>query len=131
MVGVLSALPDHLGRESLLLPVGGLRRRGCRLRAAAEPAGADHSRRRRAGGPARRLGGAFIYLVLSIPITLLMAPMERVMMERIIESGSMPPEFREYAGTYMGGAIQLAVGFFLHAGGRLDVGGARRRARVR
>jgi len=56
--------------------------------------------------------GAFIYLVLSIPITLLMAPLERVMMERFIDSGSLPPEFREYAGSYMGGAIKLAVGFF-------------------
>jgi hypothetical protein len=56
--------------------------------------------------------GAFVYLVLSIPITLLMAPMERIMMERIIESGRLPPEFREYAGTYMGGAIKLALGFF-------------------
>lgn len=56
--------------------------------------------------------GAFIYLVLSIPITLLMAPMERIMMERIIDSGRMPAEFREYAGTYMGGAIRLAVWFF-------------------
>ena len=58
------------------------------------------------------VAGAFVYLVLSIPITLLMAPMERIMMERIIDSGRMPPEFREYAGTYMGGAIKLAVGFF-------------------
>ena len=55
---------------------------------------------------------AVLALDLSIPITLLMAPMERIMMERIIESGRMPPEFREYAGTYVGGAIRLAVGFF-------------------
>jgi hypothetical protein len=58
------------------------------------------------------LAGAFIYLVLSIPITLLMAPMEAVMMERFIDSGRLPPEIRELAGTYMGGAIKLAVGFF-------------------
>ena len=56
--------------------------------------------------------GAFIYLALSIPITLLMAPMERIMMERFIDSGRLPPEFREYASGYMGGAIKLAVGFF-------------------
>ena len=56
--------------------------------------------------------GAVIYLVLSIPITILMAPMERVMMERIINSSrSMPPEFRQYVGTYMGGALQVAFGF--------------------
>jgi hypothetical protein len=58
------------------------------------------------------LVGAFVYLVLSIPITILMAPMERVMMERIVNSsGSMPPEFRQYVGTYMGGAVQLLFGF--------------------
>ena len=57
--------------------------------------------------------GAFIYLVLSIPITILMAPMERVMMERIINSsGNVPPEFRQYVGTYMGGALQVVFGFF-------------------
>jgi hypothetical protein len=58
------------------------------------------------------IAGAFIYLVLSIPISLLMAPIERIMMERIIDSGRMPPEFREYAGTYMGGTLKLAIGFF-------------------
>ena len=59
--------------------------------------------------------GAFVYLVLSIPITILMAPMKRVMMERIINSSSanMPPEFRQYAGTYMGGAFQIVFGFLL------------------
>jgi hypothetical protein len=58
------------------------------------------------------VSGAFIYLLLSIPITMVMSPMERVMMERIIESGRVPPEFRQYLGTYAGGFVQLAVGFF-------------------
>ena len=50
--------------------------------------------------------------MLSIPITILMAPMERAMMERIINnSGNMPPEFRQYVGTYMGGAFQVVFGF--------------------
>ena len=58
--------------------------------------------------------GAFIYLVLTIPITIFMAPMMRAMMERIISSSaSMPPEFRQYAGTYMGGAFQVVFGFIL------------------
>ena len=57
--------------------------------------------------------GAFIYLVLSIPITIVMAPMERVMMERIIRNaGSMPPEFRNYVGTNIGTALRVAFGFF-------------------
>jgi hypothetical protein len=57
------------------------------------------------------LTGAFIYLALSIPITILMAPMERVMMERVIESGRIPPEFRQFVGTYTGGALKLVAGF--------------------
>ena len=58
------------------------------------------------------LVGSAIYLVLSIPITILMAPMERVMMERFINnSGSMPPEFRQYVGTYIGGVLQVVFGF--------------------
>ncbi len=57
--------------------------------------------------------GAFIYLLVSIPVTILMAPMERVMMERIISNGNMPPEFRQYVGTYMGGGLRLMFGFVL------------------
>jgi hypothetical protein len=63
-------------------------------------------------GLAAGLVGAFIYLVLSIPITLLMAPMQRAMIERFINNAEgMPPEFREYLGTYTGIAVQLVFGF--------------------
>ena len=58
------------------------------------------------------LVGAFIFLLLSIPITLVMAPFQRMMIERVIESGNMPPEFREFAGTYAGGLIGVTLGFF-------------------
>jgi hypothetical protein len=38
--------------------------------------------------------------------------MERVLVQRIIENaGSMPPEFREYVGTYIGGGVRLTLGF--------------------
>jgi len=58
--------------------------------------------------------GSVVYLLLSIPITILMAPMMRTMMERIMSSsGGMPPEFRQYAGTYMGGALPIVFGFIL------------------
>ena len=57
------------------------------------------------------LAGALIFLILSIPITLVMAPMQRVVIERVIESGRVPPEFREFAGTYAGGLIGLILGF--------------------
>ncbi len=56
--------------------------------------------------------GAFVYLIVSVPITFLIAPMERVFLQRIIENaGNMPPEFREYVGTYIGGGVRLTLGF--------------------
>ena len=58
--------------------------------------------------------GAFVYLVLSIPITMIVAPMERLVMLRLIESTSnMPPEFREYARSFVGGGIRVVIGFML------------------
>jgi hypothetical protein len=57
--------------------------------------------------------GACIYLVLSIPITILMAPLERVIMDRIVRDAgnNMPPEFRSYVGTTLGTAFRLVFGF--------------------
>jgi hypothetical protein len=56
--------------------------------------------------------GAFVYLLLSIPITLLIAPVQRMLLERLVErAGTMPPDFREYVGSYAGGAIGLTIGF--------------------
>jgi hypothetical protein len=55
--------------------------------------------------------GALVYLVISIPVTLLMAPFERIVMERVIESGNLPPEYREMVGTVAGGTLKLFVGF--------------------
>ncbi len=58
--------------------------------------------------------GAIVYLILSIPITFLVAPMERAFMQRMVElGGGMPPEFRDFAMTYVGGAARLTLGFFL------------------
>jgi hypothetical protein len=58
--------------------------------------------------------GAVIYLLLSIPISILMAPFERELLERIINNagGGIPPEYRDYVGTGLGRTIQLVVGFF-------------------
>jgi hypothetical protein len=56
--------------------------------------------------------GAVVYLVLSIPITFLVAPLQRQVLERLMErTNGMPPEFREYMGSYVGGAIGLLIGF--------------------
>lgn len=58
--------------------------------------------------------GAFVYLILSIPITFLVGPMERVAMQRIVEiGGDMPPQFREFAMSYLGGGVRLVLGFIM------------------
>ncbi len=58
------------------------------------------------------MAGAVVYLVLSIPITFLVAPVQRMVLERLVErAGQMPPEFREYVGSYVGGALGLMIGF--------------------
>ena len=57
------------------------------------------------------LMGAVIYLVLSIPITIVMAPIERAVMERVLENaGNVPVEVRDYLGT-LGTGVKIAVGF--------------------
>ena len=54
--------------------------------------------------------GAFVYLVLSIPITFLVAPMERQIVQRVLEnSGNMPPEFREMLERYSGGDVRVTL----------------------
>jgi hypothetical protein len=59
------------------------------------------------------LTGALIYLTLSIPISILMGPMELLIMERLAQlSGTMPPDFRGYMGG-IGRGIGLLLGFIL------------------
>ena len=41
--------------------------------------------------------GTFIYVMLSVPISLFMAPFERQLVERLSSFGNMPPELRDYA----------------------------------
>jgi hypothetical protein len=56
--------------------------------------------------------GAFCYLLLSIPITILIGPLEREVMQRVLENaGRMRPEFRSYAGTSVSTAVRLIAGF--------------------
>ena len=56
--------------------------------------------------------GAFVYLILSIPISFLIAPMERLMVQRFVERmGNMPPEFREFATSYTAGGLRIMLGF--------------------
>jgi hypothetical protein len=54
--------------------------------------------------------GAGVYFVISIPISILLEPMQRAMVQRTLEmSGSMPPALREMLQNY--GEPRTAVGF--------------------
>ena len=57
------------------------------------------------------LVGACVHLVLSIPLTFVMAPMQREIMQRIVDSGGVPPAFREYLTQVTGPVVQLTLGF--------------------
>src|SRR4051812_45391406 len=47
------------------------------------------------------LAGAVIQTIVSIPITMLIGPMERQMLQRFVDmAGSMPPEVREMLERY-------------------------------
>jgi len=60
------------------------------------------------------LVGALVYLALSIPIAILLAPIERIIQERLLEFGrEMPPGFNGYFGTALGRGIRLFVGFIV------------------
>lgn len=59
--------------------------------------------------------GAFVYLIVSIPISFFIAPMERMLMQRMVERfGEMPPEFREFAERGVGQGVRLMAGFFFY-----------------
>ncbi len=59
--------------------------------------------------------GAFVYLLLSIPISFLIAPMERMVFQRLVERlGDMPPEFREFTARGVGQGLGLIAGFVFY-----------------
>jgi hypothetical protein len=53
--------------------------------------------------------GAFVSLLLSIPITMVLAPMERAFFEQLSSSGRMPPALR----GYMNGSVSVSIGLIL------------------
>lgn len=58
--------------------------------------------------------GAGVQFLLSIPIGLLIGPLEREMVSRVVEmSGSMPPSTREALETYAGGSSAGLFGMIL------------------
>src|SRR5262249_57053154 len=64
------------------------------------------------------VAGAFIYVILKVPIDLVMAPMERELFRRILENANnIPPEAHRFLENYGGPGVHL-IGFifFLFAG---------------
>jgi hypothetical protein len=60
------------------------------------------------------LVGAFVQFLVAIPVGILVAPMERAMLQRVIEiAGTMPPEMRDaierYSNTQGDGGIALLI----------------------
>jgi hypothetical protein len=57
--------------------------------------------------------GAFIYLLVSIPVTFIMSPMERAVLQRLAETaGNLPPEFRRYMeGSTAMASVRIVLGF--------------------
>jgi len=56
--------------------------------------------------------GAFVYLIISIPISFFIAPMERMLLQRMVERfGEMPPQFREFTGRGVAQGLRLMISF--------------------
>ena len=60
------------------------------------------------------VAGAFVYLVIKVPVDLVFGPIEREMMRRIVENMAGADGFRDYAdrADLVAGPIRLAIGFF-------------------
>ena len=60
------------------------------------------------------LAGAAVQFVVSIPIGIMVAPMERAMMQRVLEmAGTMPPEMRDMIERYSGSDAAMGVGLMV------------------
>jgi hypothetical protein len=60
------------------------------------------------------VAGAFVHLVLAIPIDIVMAPMERAMAQSFLEmAGSMSPEMRDMFDRMSGRNVEFSIGIIL------------------
>lgn len=57
------------------------------------------------------LVGAVAYSVVKIPVDFLMAPIERAMLQRILDSGTLPPEWRDVVERYSGTDRDVSIAF--------------------
>ena len=55
--------------------------------------------------------GALVRFVVQIPIDFLMSPIERAMLQRIIDMGTLPPEWRDVFERYSGREGEASLGF--------------------
>src|SRR6185503_18178231 len=55
--------------------------------------------------------GALVRFVVQIPIDFLMAPIERAMLQRIIDMGTLPPEWRDLFERYSGREGETSLAF--------------------
>jgi len=59
------------------------------------------------------LCGALVEVIVSIPITIMVGPMERALLERAVDmAGSMPPEMRDMFERVRGGGMARGAFFF-------------------
>jgi hypothetical protein len=56
--------------------------------------------------------GSLVYLVVSIPITLLMSPFQQQLFDQVINNGDLPPEVERFLSTGMTGVLAIVMGFF-------------------
>jgi len=59
------------------------------------------------------LFGACVSLVISIPMRLLMAPVQRQVLERISQNGDLPPQLREFIASSSFGVVGAIFSFVL------------------
>ena len=57
--------------------------------------------------------GAIVHFVVSIPVDLLVAPMERAMLQRIVETFTLPPEARDVIERYGRREREMSGAFFI------------------
>ena len=57
--------------------------------------------------------GAIVHFVVSIPVDLVVAPMERAMLQRIVETFTLPPEARDVIERYGRREREMSGAFFI------------------
>ena len=57
--------------------------------------------------------GAIVHFVVSIPVDLLVAPMERAILQKIIETFTLPPEARDVIDRYSQRDREMSAAFFV------------------